>query len=325
MNASPRVSVIVPVLDEAARIGECLDAILASDYPADRLEVLVVDGMSADGTREAVAARVADDARLRLVDNPGRTPAAGMNRGVEASHGEVIVRMDARTRPEPGYVRACVDLLERSGASSVGGPQRATGIGLVGRAAALATTSPYGAGDARFRYSERQEEVDSVYLGAWRRSTLEGAGGFDEGLTVNEDYELNHRLRGAGGRILLSPSIRSTYRIRESLGELAGQYYRYGKGKAGMLRRFPDALRWRQLAPPALVAGLAASIAVLPVVPAVAAVVPGTYAGATVLASLITGIRRDRGALPALPIVFATVHLAWGFGFWSGLLRGIAQ
>jgi GT2 family glycosyltransferase len=319
------VSVILPVRDDVSLIGECLDAVLASDYPADRLEVLVVDGMSADGTREAVAARAAEDARLRLVDNPGRTAAAGLNRGVEVAHGEVIVRMDARTRPEPDYVRACVEILERSGASSVGGPQRATGTGLVGRAAAVATTSPYGAGDARFRYSERQEEVDTVYLGAWRRSTLESTGGFDEGLAVNQDYELNHRLRKAGGRVLLSPSIRSTYRIRESLGELAGQYYRYGRGKAGMLRRFPDALRWRQLAPPALVAGLAASVAILPVAPAAAAILPGLYAATTVLTSVLTGIRRDPGTTAVLPVVFATIHLSWGLGFWAGLLRGIAR
>jgi cellulose synthase/poly-beta-1,6-N-acetylglucosamine synthase-like glycosyltransferase len=324
MSSTPRVSVIMPVRNESPRIAECLDAVLASDYRGDRLEVLVVDGMSEDGTREAVAARASGDARLRLIDNPGRTAASGMNRGLEAARGEVIVRMDARTLPEPDYVRACVEVLDRSGASNVGGPQRTAGSGLVGRAAALATTSPFGVGDARFRYSEREEEVDTVYLGAWRRSTLEEAGGFDERLRVNQDYELNYRLRQAGGRILLSPRIRSTYRIRERLSELAGQYFRYGRGKAAMLRRSPGAVRWRQLAAPGLVAGLAASLALLPVVPVAAAIVPGTYLAATLLVSLITGIRRDPRALPALPAVFATIHLSWGLGFWAGVLRRIA-
>jgi GT2 family glycosyltransferase len=175
-------------------------------------------------------------------------------------------------------------------------------------------------GDARFRFSERAEDVDTVYLGAWRRDTLVDAGGFDEDLPINEDYELFHRLRAAGGRVVLSPEIRSEYHVRPSLGALARQYYRYGRGKIDMLRMHPESLRWRQVAAPALVAGLAASAVVAPFRPRLALIVPAAYVAANLAASALAA-RRRAGALPVLPAAFATMHVSWGVGFWAGLLR----
>ena len=319
-----RVTVVVPMLDESATIGPCLDSLLAGDYPADALEVLVADGGSRDGSAAIVDAYAARDARVRRIPNPGRIAAAAMNAGIAASSGDVIVRADAHTTYAPDYVRACVRVLEETGAAAVGGPQRARGSSPVGRAIAMATTSPFGVGDARFRYSERTEETDTVYLGAWRKRTLVDVGGFDEGLAVNEDYELNHRLRAAGGRVVLSPEIRSEYRVRESLGGLARQYFAYGRGKVDMLRRHPRSVRWRQLAAPALVAGLAASAALARTRPRLAAVVPAAYGTATLAAS-VAAARREPASAPVLPGAFATMHLAWGAGFWARVLEGVLR
>ena len=321
MTEAAFVSVVMPVRDEAGHVGDALDAILANDYPRDRMEVLVLDGGSTDGTRAAVSERAGRDARVRLLDNPGGTAPSGLNAGVAAAGGEIIVRVDARTLPEADYVRTLVELLAETGAWNVGGPQRAVGAGIVGRAAAIATTSPFGVGDARFRTSDRAEWVDSVYLGAWRRETLERLGGFDERAVVNQDYELNYRLRLAGGRILLSPRVRCAYRVRDTFGGLARQYYRYGRGKLGTLRLHPESLRWRQLAAPALVAGLAASAAAAPFLPVAGLALPAVYAAGALGASLVGAARGGWGAFPALPGVFATMHLSWGVGFWSGLAR----
>jgi glycosyltransferase involved in cell wall biosynthesis len=318
------VSVIVPMLNEAAWIDGCLDSLLSGEYPPARVEVLVVDGGSTDGSRALVEARTERDPRVRLLDNPKRIAAAAMNRGVAEARGDVIVRADAHTTYASDYVAACVRVLERTGAAAVGGPQRAVGSTPVERAIAVATTSRFGVGDARFRLNVgpsagagRAEETDTVYLGAWRRDTLLAAGGFDETLPVNEDYELNHRLRAAGGRVVLSPEIRSEYHVRPSLAALARQYFRYGRGKADMLRRHPRSLRWRQAAAPALVAGLAASAVLARRRPGLASTIPLAYVAANLVESVRAG-----GPLPALPAAYATMHLAWGAGFWAGVLRG---
>jgi succinoglycan biosynthesis protein ExoA len=318
--SAPRVSVILPVRDEAGLVDGVLDAVLGGDEPEGGLEVLVIDGMSEDGTRELVTARAGLDARVRMLDNPARVIPAALNIGLAEARGAFVLRMDARALPEPDYVATAVDLLETTGAANVGGPQRSVGEGLVGRAAAIATTSFFGVGDARFRFSQREEEVESVYLGAWRRETLEALGGWDETAESNEDYELNHRLLRDGGRILLSPRLRCRYRVRERLPELAGQYLRYGRWKAAMLRRHPGSVRWRQLAAPALVAGLALSAGLALWRPRLAAVIPAGYGLASVAASVVAA-RRDAGALPALPAVYAVMHVAWGTGFWAGLVR----
>jgi hypothetical protein len=194
--------------------------------------------------------------------------------------------------------------------------------GWIGRAVALATSSRFGLGNSKFHYSEDEELVDTVYLGAYRRETLERLGLYDENVAVNEDYELNYRLRRAGGRILLSPRIRSTYEPRPSLRALARQYFRYGRWKARVLRKHPGSLVWRQAAAPLLVAVLLASAVAAPFWPPAGlalAVVAGAYAIACGAAAVVA----VGGEWPLLPFVlaaFPTLHLSWGLGMWWGLV-----
>jgi cellulose synthase/poly-beta-1,6-N-acetylglucosamine synthase-like glycosyltransferase len=317
----PRVSALVPMRNEEAFIGRCLDSIIASDYPADLLEVLVIDGRSTDRSREAVGDIARTHPSVRLLDNPGRTQATGLNVGVNAATGDVVVRMDAHTTYAPDYIRECVRLLRSTEASNVGGAQRAVGDGIVGWAIAAAMNSPFGAGDARFRYSEEEAWVDTVYLGAWERTTLEKLDGFDPDAAPNEDSELNYRLREAGGRILLSPSIRSEYVVRPSFAALAKQYYRYGRSRVRTLVLHPESLRWRQLAAPGLVLGLVSSVGLRKFSPRLASIVPCAYGLATVVASVAVARRRGWRHLPALPVVYAVMHLSWGSGFVVGLVR----
>jgi len=323
----PFVSVILPVRDEARTIGGALGPLLGGDYPAERLEVLVVDGGSTDGTREVVQALAARDARVRLVDNPRGSTPAGLNAGLAAARGEVVVRMDAHAQPAPDYLRACVAALARTGADAVGGPLVGLGETEFGEAVALAWATPFGAGDARFRRGG-EGPVDTVYLGAWRREVFDRVGVFDEALARNQDYELALRIREAGGTVWLDPAIRSTTLTRSTPADLARQYFGYGLGRAATAVRHPGSLRGRQLVP----AAFAAVLGVLGPAAVVSrparrllAFVAGAYAAAGALETAAAARRAGPRYARHLPVVFPTMHLAWGAGFWVGLWRALAR
>jgi GT2 family glycosyltransferase len=225
------------------------------------MEVLVVDGRSTDRTRAIVAELAATNphAWVQLLDNPHRIASTALNIGIRAARGEIIARVDGHAILAPDYLRRCVETLVATGADNVGGLMRPQGHGYVARCIALATRSRFGIGNSRFHYDERGGEVETVYLGCFRRSIFERIGLFDEGLVRNQDDELNDRIVAAGGRIWLSPHIRSTYVGRGSFRALWRQYYQYGYWKVRVLRRHPGARRLRHLAPAVLVASLSSS------------------------------------------------------------------
>lgn len=314
----PAVSAIVPVRNEVATIERSIRSVLDQDYPA-LVDVVVADGMSADGTRAIVESLAAIDPRVRLVDNPtGATPAA-LNAAVRAARGEVIVRCDAHSFLPPGYVRHAVEIMRRTGADNVGGMQLASGRTPVQRAIALAMHIPLGVGDARFHLGGDPGPVDTVYLGVFRRAALERVGLFDEHLLRNQDADLNYRLRATGGLVYFHPDLKVDYVPRDSLRALWRQYWGSGAWKRETFRRRPGAVRWRQVAPPALVLGLAAS-AVLAFSPwrALALVVPALYALALAGTAAWTALRRRDPTALLLPIVLPSMHLAWGTGFLLG-------
>lgn len=317
----PLVSVIMPARNEEHYIGECLDSILANDYPHDRLEIVIVDGMSADGTREVVGRYMKDYLSIRLLDNPDRVTPTALNIGIRAARGEIVVRVDAHALYAVDYIRRCVELLQTSGADSVGGVQRCVGTNFISNAISVAVTSPFGIGNAHYRYVEREMWVDTVYLGAWWKSTLEAVGGFDETWLVNQDYELNHRLRKSGKRILLSPSIKCWYYVRPTLKGLLKQYFRYGFWKVKTLRKHPDSLMWRQLIPPAFIFALVLSLALTPILGKITGIVPGLYLLAAALVSAKLVIRDRFQYIFILPVIFPIIHLAWGAGFIGGLFK----
>lgn len=317
----PFVSVLIPMRNEERYIGRCLDSLLENDYPLDRVEIVVIDGMSTDRSREMVEQYSKRYPLIRIVENEKRFQAAGLNLGIRDAVGEIIIRVDAHTTYASDYIRQCVAALQTSGAVNVGGVQHAVGTGIIGNAIAIAITSKFGTGNARFRCSNHEERTDTVYLGAWYTRTLRTLGGFNEEVGPNEDYELNYRLRQLGGKILLSPKVRSQYYVRESLGLFARQYLRYGFWKMKTLVVHPDSLRWRHLFPPALVLGVIVSLALLPLYWQPCMLITSLYVIAGLGAAF--GEARHRGwrYLPLLPIAFASIHLSWGLGFWVGMIR----
>lgn len=307
--------------NEESAIGACLDSILTSTYPAERFEILVVDGESGDSSTEIVSQYKEGDSDIHLLSNPERIQAAAMNIGIAHARGEIVIRMDAHATYPPNYIRNCVDLLITSGADNVGGVQEAVGRSVFGQAVAAAMNSKFGAGDAKYRTASKPHYVDSVILGAWWKMSLLRIDGFRQDWAGNEDYELNIRLRAAGGRVLFDPSIRYRYGVRESPWALVRQYRTHGFYKARTIKQHPDSLRLRQMAPPVLVVSLAAGLGLLIAGQPVGIVPIVMYLGAVGLASASVARKRGWRLLLVLPVVFAIMHVVWGASFWAGVLR----
>ncbi len=320
----PLVSVVIPVRDEARFLPTCLDAVLAQEYPRDRLEVIVVDGGSQDASRAIAEARARTDPRVRVVTNPAGTIPAGLNTGIRACRGDVVARADARAILPPGYVAAGVRLLAATGADNVGGPRRAAPLGFLGRVFALVLESPFGMGGAARHYrSAETRAVDTVYLGMYPRRVLDAIGLFDEELVRDQDDELNYRLRARGGRIVLSPALATGYVQLPSVVRFLRQNFLYGCWKVRVAQKHPRMMCWRHLAPPCFTALVAAAPlgAVSPRWSAAVGAVLAAYGAGAVGAALALGRRAGWRHVPALPPAFLLLHLAWGAGFLAGLVR----
>jgi glycosyltransferase involved in cell wall biosynthesis len=317
----PTLSVVMPVRNDAAHLDAAVTAVLEQDYPLP-FEVVLGVGPSGDGTESVARALAARHPAVRVVANPSGRTSAALNAAIDAASGDVIARVDSHAEISPGYLRRAVDTLRATGADNVGGVQDATGHTTFQRAVAAAMTSRFGVGNARFHYGGEPGPTDTVYLGVFTRAALTRVGGFDESLVRNQDYELNWRLRDSGGVVWFDPELRVTYRPRGSLRALARQYFEYGQWKREMLRRHPRSLRARQAIAPLTVVANAAGLVIGLTVDRRALLVPAAYVGATLAAAAVAGRDLDPPARARLPVVFATMHHAWGLGFLRGPSAG---
>ncbi|HVO96435.1 MAG TPA: glycosyltransferase family 2 protein [Bryobacteraceae bacterium] len=319
----PFVSVIVPCRNEFSFIGGCLDSILTSDYPGP-LEVIVADGMSSDGTRELLQSRASRDPRVRVIDNPERATPSAMNCAIAASRGEVILRFDAHAAMPADYLRRCVQLLLGSGADNAGGSirTRAQTRGLFAETVAAALSSRFGVGNSSFRTLSAggPRRADTVFGGCWRREIFSRIGSFNEKLSRGQDMEFNLRLRRSGGVILLDPSIVCDYYARTDLGSFWRHNFRNGEWA---IRPFALSdivpVRPRHLVPAVFVAALAMSF-VLPFPWSIA--VASAYGAANFAASIHEAwAARKAKYLLLMPLVFASLHVAYGLGSLWGCIR----
>jgi GT2 family glycosyltransferase len=258
------------------------------------------------------------------VENEKRIIPAGLNRAIEAARGEYIVRLDGHSMPRPDYVARCVSALKQDLGDNVGGVWeiQPRGNGWQARAIAAAAAHPLGVGDAKYRYTDRAGEVDTVPFGAFRANLVQKIGSFDETLLTNEDYEFNTRIRQSGGRVWLDPAIRSVYFAAPNFTALARQYWRYGYWKARMLRRYPQTVRWRQALPPLFVVGLVTLMVVGFFWPAAHILAAGVL---LVYTLILIGVgvqqaiyRRDLALAAGVPAAIAVMHLTWGSALaWS--------
>lgn len=323
------VSVLLPIRNEEAHIVQCLNSIQTNDWPADRMEIIVIDGMSSDRTREIVSEMAQQDERIRLVDNSHGSVPFAMNIGIRAAKGDIIIRVDGHAEVTSTFIRHSVEqLVQRPECWCVGGPIESINETVIGKIIAAAMSCPVGVGNSRFRTGNFEGYVDTLAFGAYWKWVFDRVGMFDEELVRNQDDELNARILEQGGKIYLSPAIQSRYFPRTSLKKLWRQYYQYGVWRIRTLQKRGSA-RLRYLIPMVFVATailfLALAVAfpgMRPLTAAFAAIyMAGLLAGA-VMVSRRTGL----AGLLVSPVVFAILHFSYGFGslfgiIWFGFLR----
>jgi succinoglycan biosynthesis protein ExoA len=325
MNAADRngtvdVSVLTPVLNEEAHIRETVAAMQAQRFDGE-VEFLFMDGGSEDATKAILEELARSDSRVRVLDNPARGIPQGLNVGLRNARGTYVARMDAHTHYPPEYLARGVDRLQPGDVAWVAGAPIPAGAGKWSRRVSIALRSPLGVGGSPKWVAEGERELDTgVFGGVWRRAILERLEGWDEAWAVNEDSELAARFRAAGMRIVGLPELASRYIPRDSVPGLARQYARYGFYRAKTARRHPDSMRRSLWLPPALVAtGLIAALAPPPLRQAARAGLL-LYAGTLVASSARAG-EGNLADRAALPLIFATMHAAWGAGFLAGASR----
>lgn len=312
LSASPGISVILPVLNEQAHLEESIRAILSQKY-LGTIEVILALGPSRDLTNEIAARLASEDSRITLVDNPSGKTAAGLNRALNASTQEIVVRVDAHAEIPDNYLEIVVETLRESGAVNVGGVMGAEGITFFETAVAAAMCSPFGVGGSRFHIGGKAGYVDTVYLGAFIRQAVVDAGGFDERFIRAQDWELNYRLRQNGGKIYFDPRLHVTYRPRPNLRRLAKQYFEYGRWRRVIARKYPETINYRYLAPPLAFVGTVLSLIAGTVFDPSLYLPAATYI--TFIAITPLFISKNLAHYPLLLFILPTMHFSWGFGF----------
>lgn len=318
------VSIVVPCRNEAAYIGPMLDSMLANAYPRDRLEVLIVDGMSDDGTRAVIADYASRYPMIQLLDNPKRTTPDALNVGILRARGRIIMRMDAHARYPTNYIAELVDCMERTGADSVGASWRTEpgDTTIVARAIAAAVAHPFGMGNAHYRLgTDRVRDVDTLQCGSYRREVFERLGPFDPDLLRSQDSELTFRVLRAGGRVLLVPGVVATYYARAALGKLWRMFFQYGYFKPLVARKVGAVMTARQLVPALFVftVGLAALCAPWCRLARVLLFLAlGSYVAADLIVAVILARRRGMPVGLASSVVFPVVHFGHGSGYLLG-------
>jgi hypothetical protein len=321
------VTVLIPARNEERDIDDCLRAVLAQDYPHDRLEIVIVDGASTDRTVEVADKRLAaTSVRSSVVHNPTGSTPSNLNVGLAHATGAFLCRVDARSMIPVDYVRRCVELLEqRPQVAVVGGAQvararagDATSLGI-----ARALNNRWGMGLARYRRGASSGPADTVYLGAFRTEQLRAVGGWDEAFATNQDFELNRRMR-ALGTVWFDSALEVGYRPRPSLVALARQYHRFGAWKVRYWTETGDRPRPRQVALLAAPVAGAAGVAAVAALPHPWRRVAALVAAAGVAAFELRGPTGPpaplRGHVVSL-MASAAVGAGWTSGAWQELSR----
>jgi len=320
-DAAPFVTVVIPVRNEAGFIRDLLRGVYAQDYPADRFEVIVADGMSTDGTREILTALQAEHP-LVVIENPAGIVSTGLNLAVARSRGDVIVRIDGHALIAPDFLRQNVALLaEHPEAWSVGGPIRHAAATTFGRAIGLAMSQPMGVGSALHRYPEYEGYVEGAQFPAIRRWVFDRIGMFDEQLVRNQDDEFNYRIRRAGGKVYVSPRVRYSYFVRERMHQLFRQYFQYAFWRIPVIEKHRRPTALRQVAP-TLFYTLCAVLLLAAVwwrEPIVALVLPAVYIAALLAAGAGTVSRHSLRISACVPVAMATMHAGYALGMAYGI------
>ncbi|HNT64676.1 MAG TPA: glycosyltransferase family 2 protein [bacterium] len=322
-ESNPFITILVPIRNEAEWIASCLQSILAQDYDRDQMEVLVIDGESTDQTTAIIKRFEQKDQRIRVFNNPKQKVAHALNIGLQLAKGDLLVRVDGHATIEKQYLKKCVSTLQQTGADCVGGKIISINSSIIGKGIALAMSSIFGVGNARFRTSGAPGFVDTLAFGAYRAEWFQKIGSFDNTLVRCQDDEFNYRLRKAGGKIYFNPNISATYFPRSDFIKLWKQYFQYGFYKVRVMRRHFSMMQIRQFVPALFVfaLGLSALCSCFNSGCRIAfAFVAGIYLITNILFSLIITARSGLRFIFIVPIAFLILHLSYGLGFICGVV-----
>jgi len=326
-QSRPAVSVVVPCRNERRHVEACIRSILNQTPPAGGMEILVVDGMSDDGTRAVLDTLRGEHPGLLVLDNPNRITPSALNIGIRAARGEVIAILGAHTVYQPDYITNCLDLLaEHPEAVCVGGPIVHRGETAFGRAVAQAMSHPLGVGNARHRFAGYEGMAEGACFPVFRRRAFERVGMYDESLVRNQDDEFNLRLKLAGEQVYLSPRAACEYQVRERPRDLFRQYFLYGFWRVVVMRKHGQVAALRQLAPTlfllAVVILFGVGLALSGPWRYIAIVLPGLYLLAAVASGVRVALLRGWSVGVRFPVVLMVVHTAYALGFLRGIFKG---
>jgi glycosyltransferase involved in cell wall biosynthesis len=326
LMSEPSVSVIIPVLNEERFLKQSVQAILNQNY-SGQFEIILALGPSKDQTN-VIAQELVQDKRIKLVENPSGRTASALNNAIKNSNFDIIVRLDGHAIVDSSYIKNAVNTLLESGADNVGGLMKAEGTNAFEKSVAAAMTSKFGVGNAPFHVGGKSGEVDTVYLGTFRKSALEKVGYFDESFIRAQDWEMNYRIRKTGGKIWFNPDLVVSYRPRKNILQLAKQYFEYGQWRKQVTKTYPETVSMRYLAPPVTVSGLIAGFVMVLFSKIleinwlqIGWLAPLVYLTVILLAFLSIGSKIGLLSRLYLLLVLPTMHLSWGVGFLKGSKR----
>lgn len=314
MKSPDRISVIVVCKNEAGHITRCLDSVLASDTGGAELEVIVVDGLSTDGSPGLVKEIYGE--RVRLIENRSQYTPHGINLGIAHATGEYVAVCGARSLVSPDYLRVSVQELRHSLTWCAGGRIVQVGENPVSSNIAIAMSSRTGVGVFNFRTLTKTQQADTVSTPVFRKSLVEKIGWFDEACIRNQDDDFSYRIRKAGGRIVLNSSVHSTYFVRPSFSLLSRQYFQYGFWKIFVNRKHKTITSGRQLVPPLLILAVAGFLFIRP---SVSLVLTTTYLILLLLSGVMLALR-EKGHAALIILAMLTLHMAYGAGYLHGVL-----
>jgi len=321
---SPFTTIISPIRNEEKHIAQCLASLINQDYPKDRYEILVADGMSTDKTRTIVKNFQKKYKNIKLLDNHKKIVPVALNIGLKYATGDVIIRVDGHSIIAENYLSKCIEYLNKTKADCVGGMIESINETKFGKAIALAMSHPFGVGNARFRTSTKPGFVDTLAFGAYRREIFQKIGLFDETLVRCQDDEFNYRLRKSGGKIYLTPEIQSKYYPRANIKKLTKQYFQYGLWKIRVMQKHFEVMQLRQFIPFIFVLSFAATGILSFFIKPFSYLfwfILGSYVFATFVSSLDISIKKGFRYFIILHLIFPILHFSYGFGFFSGLIR----
>ena len=321
---NPSVSIMIPVLNEERYLSQVVAASLNQDY-SNLQQVILSVGPSHDRTEEIARELAANNPKIVVVNNQtGRTPDA-LNCAIAVATSEILVRCDGHALLPTNYVTMAVETLQRTGADNVGGIMDAEGETSFQKAVAWAMTSKLGVGAAAFHVGGAEGEVETVYLGCFKKTALDRVGGYDPAMTRAQDWEMNHRIRKTGGKIWFNPNLKVTYRPRRTIKSLGTQYLQYGQWRRRVMKMHPETAKGlsalRYFAPPlALIANLFGALVgiaglVLNNCLVLGFLIPLTYIVAIKFIGCFVARNVDLKTRFFIPIALATMHMAWGWGF----------